>query len=739
MRIIRPQQLVVLKSSYQIGHESHMGISVVAGCYLSKPEHMVTESQIWQAWKAAPLSFRMLDSAEPKPFAEFLLAGHAGIGEEVTSLSAEVSVGSLTRRWCIEGESNKTGLVIKPFLRMSMDHTQSWGGKGCKENPLGRGYNDERKPTIMSLGLDGSAIVRSPLASPSPVPHDFQLRKVHINEVASTMTDPQYLETFYPGLPPQIDRRYFQMAPPGQWLKKSAWPDSVPFKLIGFRPDNEEISGAFPAVSARAFVWDNPSAPPSEVTLLRKTLWLLPDNDMGLMVFTGSVPLTHLFDEPIDTLLVGLDDSHSLRELEYYQQVYKSRSVEGAASFEFLKDPELMPEGMPLNVIRDLADHPDSLRYSASAMSEAESERFYQDVQDAIDRQEQQKSEEQETLGDLNVPAAGKEEAGTQWLESKEDTATNVTFLGTDFSGMTLDNKQFRYCMFTGCHFDKATFKDCTFEHCQFTQSDFENSRWNNVHLSGCLFKQAEWQKAAFTHCKWEKSTFEYGVFKHAQFTDNALDNCLINHSDFSLGTFDHCTLNGCFFSETHCDQTQFNQVIITSCIFEKCDGPKACFTESTIEKTSFISSSWVGVRLSHCYLNSLTTGLNTNLSESHFEQCSLNKMGFLKVNLQSSTFINCSMLESCCDKADFSQATLIACDMTAVRLKDANLVHSHWQNTSLQQSMFYNADLRDATFQRCNLAGANLAMISQNMDTRFEHCLTEKTHWIPRRYTVPA
>lgn len=69
MRIIRPQQLVVLKSSYQIGHESHMGISVVAGCYLSKPEHMVTESQIWQAWKAAPLSFRMLDSAEPKPFA----------------------------------------------------------------------------------------------------------------------------------------------------------------------------------------------------------------------------------------------------------------------------------------------------------------------------------------------------------------------------------------------------------------------------------------------------------------------------------------------------------------------------------------------------------------------------------------------------------------------------------------------------------------------------------------------
>lgn len=203
MRIIRPQQLVVLKNSYQIGRESHMGISVVAGCYLSNPEHLVTEPQIWQAWKSAPLSLRMLDSAEPKPFAEFLLAGHAGIGKEVTSLYPEVEVGSVTRRWGIEGESSKTGLGIKPFLRASMDHTQSFGGKGCKENPLGRGYDDERKPTVMSIGLDGSATVRSPLAASTPVPHGFQLRKAHLDDVASSMTDPKYLETILSRITPE--------------------------------------------------------------------------------------------------------------------------------------------------------------------------------------------------------------------------------------------------------------------------------------------------------------------------------------------------------------------------------------------------------------------------------------------------------------------------------------------------------------------------------------------------------
>jgi uncharacterized protein YjbI with pentapeptide repeats len=739
MRIIRPQQLVVLKNSYQIGHDSHMGISVIAGCYLSKPEHLITEAQIWQAWKAAPLSLRMLDSAEPKPFAEFLLAGHAGIGEEVTSLYPEVEVGPLTRRWCIEGDGSKTGLGSQPFLRMPMDHPQSWGGKGCKENPLGRGYDDERKPTVMAIGLDGSAAVRSPLAAPTPVPHGFQLRKAHIDAITSSMTDPKYLETFYPGLPPEINRRYFQMAPPDQWLKKTAWPDHVPFKLSGFRPHHEVITGVFPAISARAFIWDNPAHPPRELTLLRKTLWLLPDDDIGLMVFTGSLPLAHLFDEPVDSLLVGMDHSDALRDLEHYQQVYKDRSIPNAPSFAFLKDTDLMPAGMPLNVIRDLADHPDSLRYSAAAIPAVDAERFYQDIQDAIEQQERLKHEGQDAFPDINIPLTDNDEPGTQWLASGEDTATNISFSGTSLSGMSLDNKQFHYCTFNQCHFDKTTLNNCTFEHCQFIQSNVTCSRWHNVQLSDCFFKQTEWQKAHFTHCQWKKITLEHTLFTHSHFIDNVFDYCLINHGDFSQGQFERCTLKSCLLSETPCAQAKFNQAIIMSCVFEKCGGAGAFFTESTIEKTSFISSNWTGARFSHCYLNSVTTGLNTDFSEVHFEHCSLNKMGFLKVNLQSSTFIYCSMLESCCDNADFSQATLISCDMAAIRLKDANLIHSHWQNSSLQQSLLYNADLRDASFLRCNLAGANLGMISQNLTTCFEHCLTEKTHWIPRRYTVPA
>ncbi|MEX5716202.1 hypothetical protein IC615_22090 [Serratia ureilytica] len=96
--------MVAIKGSYQIGTDSRLGISVVAGCYLSRPEHFVNEAEIWEAWKRVPLSLPILDVAEPKPFAEYLIAGHAGIGQPVKTLNVSADIGGLKRRWRVEGE-----------------------------------------------------------------------------------------------------------------------------------------------------------------------------------------------------------------------------------------------------------------------------------------------------------------------------------------------------------------------------------------------------------------------------------------------------------------------------------------------------------------------------------------------------------------------------------------------------------------------------------------------------------
>ncbi|KNC90612.1 DUF2169 family type VI secretion system accessory protein [Trabulsiella odontotermitis] len=743
MRIIRPQQLAVLKNGYQIGRDSHMGISVVAGFYLSRQDHFITEPQIWHAWKSAPISFRVLDSVEPKPFAEFLLAGHAGIGEEVNALDVMARVGPLKRHWRVEGDSGTAGMTVKPFLRMPLDHTHSWGGKGCKENALGRGYGDSQHPNLMSINIDGSAIVRSPLAAPTPLPPDFQIRKNHMDNVASSMSDKHYLETFFPGLPPGIDRRYFQMAAPAQWLNKAEWPNGISFELQGFREHNEVLSGDFPVVRARAFVWENDAKYPEEIVLQRKTLWLLPDDDIGLMVFTGHYPLKHLFDEPVETLLVALDPATSLRDEAHYCDVYARRSHEDAPAFEFLNDPDLMPVGMPLNVIRSLTDHPDSKFYSALPLPKADTTHFYDDVKEAIALYQQQQQARKESdnasspgINETMLPALP-EGQGETWLSEGNAEAENITFSGTDFSASLLENKQFRYCTFHNCKFKATQLKDCVFEQCQFILCDFDGSSFSGVTLSGGFIKHSHLQDVQIENSLLEKVTLESSGFQMSHFIKSSLNNNIMMQDDFSHCRFDSCSFNNGFFTFSIFSSASFLQSQVVSSVFEKCETQNVSFSHCTLNKNSFIEGTWQNSQFMACQMDSVTTGLGVSFSDSRFEQCSLVRIGFTKADLQRCHFVHCTLLEACCDKADFDSAHVISCDMAGLRLKDAVLTHSLWRGTSLQQSVLYNADLRDTTFRQCNLAGANLAMVSQNVTTRFDGCLMEHVHWIPRRYRM--
>ena len=99
------------------------------------------------------------------------------------------------------------------------------------------------------------------------------------------------------------------------------------------------------------------------------------------------------------------------------------------------------------------------------------------------------------------------------------------------------------------------------------------------------------------------------------------------------------------------------------------------------------------------------------------------------RCQLQYSVFTECNF-----DEADLTACAIVGCDMAGVRFKDSVLTHARWQNSSAQQAMFYNADLRDAGFEQCNLAAANLAMTWQDAGTRFSGCLLERACWVPRR-----
>ncbi|HAT3692198.1 DUF2169 domain-containing protein [Serratia marcescens] len=723
--------MVVIKGGYQIGADSRLGISVVAGCYLSRPEHFVNEAEIWEAWKRAPLSLPVLDVAEPKPFAEYLIAGHAGVGQPVKTLDVSADIGGLKRRWRVEGEGRRGAMGAEPFLSVPLDHTSAWGGKDSKENPVGRGCNDGLRPLLMTLSAEGSAQERSPLAAPAPVPHEFALRKAHIDKVAGQIASKAYLEKAFPGLPADIDRRYYQMAPPAQWLPEAAWPDRVPFELQGVGAQSQAIRGELPAVRGRAFIRRHDSEGLEEIELQRKTLWFLPDSDMALIIFTGNAPLTHLLDESIESLMLALDRCDAPRPFDYFRQVHHKRSDDDASPFEFLFDPDLMPAEMGLNVIQAASDHPSDLRYDPSPMSLGDSAVFYQRIREAIALHQQQTAAEPApvTLPDLpDLPA----EDGNDAFFPASATVEGKTFTG--LRSPALSDKHFLQCRFERCDFSQAVLENCTFENCVFDAVNLTQAALRRIRMVSCtlqkpLMAESVWQEAVL-----EKVTLEEPQGQGMRAEGVRLDYCVFERGDFTASRFERGAIGNGMFNGSTLIRTQFLQGELDACVFNRCLVEGAVALDMALTKNSFLGGNWRGVRFERCRIESMTAGMQVNFSHGVFSDCCFTKVGLKaarmeRCQLQYSVFTECNF-----DEADLTACAIVGCDMAGVRFKDSVLTHARWQNSSAQQAMFYNADLRDAGFEQCNLAAANLAMTWQDAGTRFSGCLLERACWVPRR-----
>ncbi|QXO73721.1 DUF2169 family type VI secretion system accessory protein [Morganella morganii] len=733
MRIIRPQQLAVLRNSYQIGRECRSGISVIAGSYLSAPDHFVTEAQIWQAWKSAPLSFRMLDTAEPKPHAEYILAGHAGTGQTLTALDVAVRVGSLSRAWRLEGE---------PFTRVAMDHTEAPGGSDCKENPLGKNARSGTRPVLREARADGAADPYINLAAPSPVPPDFHVRRRHIDAVAHVMTDKQYMESWFPGLPPAIDYRYFQMAPPQQQLSASQWPRHVPFELHGFRPDNAVISGTFPAVRARAFAIGKDAATAEEIILEKKTLWLLPDDDLCLTIFTGSIPLPHLFATPAVTLLAALDTDGAERPLTHYQDVYQRRSRTDTANFEFLRDRELMPENSHFNVIRDMAEHPDSLRYNARPLTKQDTDTFYRDVEKAIALHEENQQQYFAPPPEQNAAVPVSDTLRRKTVQPAPDCGAvteHRDFISLSFANTTLQGKTFKHCHFNQCDFSESQLAQCHFEHCRFTSCLFTGAVITDSQLTGGRFQLSNLSGSTFTGTRWENLTLDDCLLEKGVFTRCTWAKCLINDTQIIRSGFTECDISGVMLSRSGLTHSGFRQSTLTSLIADKTEADGVQFTGCSLTKSSLIGGNWKTCTFTDTTLESVTSGQYTDFSGSSFTGCHLNKTGFNSAGLNHCRFSGCELIETCADDSNLTGAVFSHCDMAGIRLKDAVMIHASLTKSSLQQAMLYNADLRDSTFRQCNFAGANLAMMNGNSGTHFDLCLMDGAHLLPRRFRLTA
>jgi uncharacterized protein YjbI with pentapeptide repeats len=660
------------------------------------------EAGLWAAWNAAPMSLRVLDACEPKPFAEYLLAGHARSPHPTTSLDVDLQVGPLRKRIVVTGERTTHG--IEAFEQMPLDHVQP------------------------NLGLrrDDDSVDTEALAATTPVPHQSEARARWLGDTRTSFGG-DYLQRVYPGLPDTVDSRYFQAAPADQWLSTAEWPDTVPYRLAGVNGNDEALTGSTPAVRARAIVWlrMQPDTP-AEIPLQRKTLWFLPDAGCGLIVFTGHLPLAHVLDEPVTELLAAVDWVDAARPAAHYTAERARRDGADATGFESMLDDELMPAGVGLDVIERIGDHPDSLSGQPGPRDPTVAASHYAGVREAIATAKLARADASIDLAPVaELSSSVATMTNIDWRRKLVDATTSVDLdiVSADLAGLRCNGHTFTRVRFTDCSLAAADLTGCTFDDCQFTRTGLSGAILDSATLRGTRLNEVDLTHARFESATLENITVEASVARSARFDGAALSNSLFNDVALEGASFHAATFRSVVMTQSRLTACDFRQGRMEQCTLEQCIGDDADFCQAVIERTSIMQGSWHGVQFIQSQLRSVTFGAPLPMRQSTFDQATLAKVGWTDIDLRGTRFVHCDFDEVCLLRATLVDATFELCDAPLVIMKDVDLTGASFVRTSLQQASLYGAVLHGARFDGCNLVGADLAMTRQNDDTRLHAC----------------
>lgn len=359
MRVTSPLFACPLLRPFGVRGEDRLGVGVLSawtfeGAPLPSPE-------LWKRFLRAAGPDTILDQGIPKSASEWLLVGHAHSSTPVTELAVGVEAMGGYKVVNVVGDRVwRHGVPTEPtpFTKMPLDWTRAFGGEGCGENPLGRGFTDDDPEGIALPNVEHHGrMIHSPSDRPSPAgfgayPLDWPQRMRGLGTYDAT-----WFKHDYPGFARDIDWRVHNVAPEDQRFEREFAPGErfVLHNLVEGRP---RVEVAIPAIRARGFTYGDASAPSlEEVPLSLRTVWFVPDEDMFVLVFCGSRIVRSPLLSDIAGLLVGVDWSELPRDAEHWHRSLAARLDRGEEGLgQVLDDGPFMPEGMPLPSFVEMAE-----------------------------------------------------------------------------------------------------------------------------------------------------------------------------------------------------------------------------------------------------------------------------------------------------------------------------------------------------------------------------------------------
>ncbi len=368
MKIIKPMTLSLLHRSFTIRQQHHLSVAVLGffslrdGC----ATRLLDEAPQWKRILPHLPAGTPLDEAMPKAHAEALLLGAACApsGELRQTIQVRMSVGAnIDKRLLAYGDRRwRYGVAPlfsiappQPTARIPLVWANAYGGKGCADNPDGRGYPSGSTAALTShnegwmpnLEYADSPIERLgrayPPASLGPVPTTWPVRARH----AGTY-DKRWIAEVCPALPDDLHWSTYNQASLDQRTDEDFGPGDG-FCLEGVSELHSRIEGQLPNHRVRAFIRQSAAASgsdcPLEVPLRFNTVWFVPDEDIGIAIWRGTRVVDELDAADVSTLMVAYESGESLpRPMQHYADVMALRTDRSTAGLHAFNESQLAPE-----------------------------------------------------------------------------------------------------------------------------------------------------------------------------------------------------------------------------------------------------------------------------------------------------------------------------------------------------------------------------------------------------------
>jgi uncharacterized protein YjbI with pentapeptide repeats len=351
MKILKPETTEILTRVFSNAANQYclsIGLIQSFALHPSAAQPAPGTSLIWPTAVEALGEQAILDEGLPKTNGEFLVYGAAypPVGYTAQPISVNVTLGSLQKKLAVFGDRsfNALGLRSAPeaFQRMPITPAQAFGGPSDARNPAGKGA-DLSPSARTGLPQRSMPNVEAPnrlMVSPTDKsdPAGFWALTAAAPQRTELLGrfDNNWIKHRWPHLPTDTQDAYYQTAPSDQ-------------RLTGFFRGDERVSiqnmhgqfssleASLPGLRARVFVAQRVKIDETvfkELSAPLETVWLLPDQLTGLVLYRAVVALSE-----ID----AADIQHLYAELEPMAEVPQSLE-QHYQKFLILSGAELAPD-----------------------------------------------------------------------------------------------------------------------------------------------------------------------------------------------------------------------------------------------------------------------------------------------------------------------------------------------------------------------------------------------------------